>query len=61
MLIPFCRDGLSLPVAPALLALLCQEAAQTPLDLVRCTQLTFNFRTPATAPTKAASIRLKSG
>ncbi len=46
MLIPFCRDGLSLPVAPALLALLCQEAAQTPLDLVRCTQLTFNFRNP---------------
>ena len=46
MTIPFYRDGFALPVTPALLALLSQEAERTELDLGRCTQLTFNFRNP---------------
>ncbi|MGN4988956.1 DUF2787 domain-containing protein [Aeromonas sp. QDB17] len=46
MTIPFYRDGFALPVTPALLALLSQEAERTDLDLGRCTQLTFNFRNP---------------
>lgn len=46
MTIPFYRDGFALPVAQALLALLCQEVAKTSLDLERLTQLTFNFRNP---------------
>ena len=46
MTIPFHRDGISLPVSQALLALLSQEAERTDLDLGRCTQLTFNFRNP---------------
>ena len=46
MTIPFHRDGFALPVTPALLALLSQEAERTDLDLGRCTQLTFNFRNP---------------
>ncbi len=46
MIIPFFRDGFALPVTPALLALLSQEAERTDLDLGRCTQLTFNFRNP---------------
>ena len=46
MTIPFHRDGISLPVCQALLALLSQEAERTDLDLGRCTQLTFNFRNP---------------
>ncbi|WP_412706139.1 hypothetical protein Aerorivi_01089 [Aeromonas rivipollensis] len=46
MTIPFYRDGFALPVTPALLALLSQEAERTDLDLGRCTQLTFNFRSP---------------
>ena len=35
MTIPFQREGFALPVTPALLTLLCQEVAQTPLDLNR--------------------------
>ena len=46
MTIPFHRDGISLPVSQALLALLSQEAERTDLDLGRCTQRTFNFRNP---------------
>lgn len=46
MTIIFNRDGISLPVSQALLILLSQEAERTNLDLVRCTQLTFNFRNP---------------
>ncbi|MGU5638080.1 DUF2787 domain-containing protein [Aeromonas veronii] len=46
MTIPFHREGISLPVTPALLTLLCQEAAHTSLDLDRCTSLIFNFRNP---------------
>jgi hypothetical protein len=46
MIIPFYREGFALPVAQALLVLLCQEVAKTSLDLERLTQLTFNFRNP---------------
>ena len=46
MTIPFHRDGFALPVAPALLALLNQEAATVGLNFERLTQLTFNFRSP---------------
>ena len=46
MTIIFNQDGISLPVSQALLILLNQEAERTNLDLVRCTQLTFNFRNP---------------
>ena len=50
MTIPFFRDGFTLPVAPALLALLEQEVTRTALDLARQTQLTFNFRNPGYTP-----------
>ena len=46
MHIPFFREGISLPVTSDLMTLLCQEAARTPLDLERLTELTFNFRNP---------------
>jgi len=46
MHIPFYRDGFALPVAQTLLTQLCQEVANTSLDLERLTQLTFNFRNP---------------
>ena len=46
MTIPFHRNGFALPVAPALIALLNQEAATIGLNLERLTQLTFNFRSP---------------
>jgi len=46
MIIPFYRGGFALPVAQTLLVLLCQEVANTSLDLERLTQLTFNFRNP---------------
>lgn len=46
MLIPFNREGFVLPVIPDLMTLLCQEAAQIPLDLERLTELTFNFHNP---------------
>ena len=46
MTIPFHREGIVLPVTPALLTLLNQEVAETVLDLERLTQLTFNFRNP---------------
>ena len=49
MTIPFYRDGFALPVAQALLALLCQEVAKTSLDLERLTQLTFTFRNPGSS------------
>ena len=46
MTIPFHRDGFALPVAPALIALLNQEAATVGLNFELLTQLTFNFRSP---------------
>ncbi len=54
MTIPFFRDGFALPVDQALLILLNQEVAKTELNIERLTQLTFNFATPATVPSKAA-------
>ena len=50
MTIPFHRNGFALPVAPALIALLNQEAATIGLNLERLTQLTFNFRSPTYSP-----------
>ena len=46
MAIPFNRDGFTLPVVQALLALLNQEVANIDLNLERLTELTFNFRSP---------------
>ena len=65
MTIPFHRNGFALPVAPALIALLNQEAATIGLNLERLTQLTFNFRSPTYSPEQGGAhpveIRLIRG
>ncbi|MCR6741698.1 DUF2787 domain-containing protein, partial [Aeromonas dhakensis] len=65
MTIPFCRDGFALPVTPALLTQLRQEAANIGLNLECLTQLTFNFRSPTYSPEQGGAhpveIRLIRG
>ena len=65
MTIPFHRDGFALPVAPALIALLNQEAATVGLNFELLTQLTFNFRSPSYSPEQGGAhpveIRLIRG
>lgn len=46
MLIPFDRDGITLPVCDELLCLVDDVAQQAPLALAHSTAITFNFRDP---------------